>query len=96
MTAFETNPAAVPQDVVTKVGMAAGHIARIQQDYLMRAETETSDDVRGTLADQAHDAAKRVIDEQGLTVQDYNAVLSAAEGDEDLERRLVDAAREAL
>ena len=96
MAAFETNQAAVPQDVVTKVGVAAGHIARIQQDYLMRAETETSDDVRGTLADQAHDAAKRAIDEQGLTVQDYNAVLSAAEADEDLERRLLDAAREVL
>ena len=96
MAAFETNPAAVSQDTVTKVGVAAGHIARIQQDYLMRAETETSDQVRETLADRAHDAAKRAIDEQGLTVQDYNAVLSAAEADEDLERRLVDAAREAL
>ncbi|WP_158921957.1 DUF4168 domain-containing protein [Acidisphaera sp. S103] len=96
MAAFETNPASVPQDVVTKVGMAAGHIARIQQDYLRQAEAENSDDVRGTLADHAQDAAKRAIDEQGLTVQDYNAVLSAAEGDEDLERRLVDAAREAL
>jgi hypothetical protein len=42
MAAFETNQAAVPQDVVTKVGVAAGHIARIQQDYLMRAETETA------------------------------------------------------
>jgi hypothetical protein len=37
-----------------------------------------------------------VIDEQGITVQDYNTVLSAAEADEDLEKRLLDAAREVL
>ena len=96
MAAFQANQAAVPQDIVTKVGVAAGHIARIQQDYLMQVEAENSNDVRETLASRARDAAERVIDEQGLTVQDYNTVLSAAEADEDLERRLVDAAREAL
>jgi len=96
MAAFQTNQATVPQDIVTKVGVAVGHIARIQQDYLMRVEAENTDDGRETLTDRARDAAKQAIDEQGLTIQDYNAVLSAAEADEDLERRLVDAAREVL
>lgn len=96
MAAFQTNQATVPQEIVTKVGVAAGHIARIQQDYLRQAETETSTDVRENLAGRARDAAKQAIDEQGLTIQDYNAVLSAAEADEDLEQRLVDAARKAL
>ena len=48
------------------------------------------------MADKARAAAERVIDEQGISIQDYNAVLQAAESDEDLERRLVDAAREVL
>jgi 3-oxoacyl-[acyl-carrier-protein] synthase III len=96
MAAFQTNQATMPQDIVTKVGVAAGHIARIQQDYLVQAEAETSTDVRETLASRARDAAERVIDEQGISVQDYNTVLSAAQTDEDLERRLLDAAQEVL
>jgi hypothetical protein len=96
MAAFQTNPATVPQEIVTKVGVAAGHVARIQQDYAMQAETETSTDAREALVSRARAAAERAIDEQGLSVQDYNAVLSAAEGDQDLERRLLDAAREVL
>lgn len=73
MAAFQANQATVPQDIVTKVGVAAGHIARIQQDYLTQVETENSNDVRETLVGRARDAA-----------------------DEDLERRLLDAAREVL
>jgi hypothetical protein len=96
LAAFQTNQATMPQDIVIKVGVAAGHIARIQQDYLVQAEAETSNDVRETLAGRARDAAERVIDEQGISVQDYNTVLSAAQTDEDLERRLLDAAREVL
>jgi hypothetical protein len=76
--------------------VAAGHVARIQQEYAMQAEAESSTDARETLASRARAAAEQAIDEQGLSVQDYNAVLSAVEGDQDLERRLLDAAREVL
>lgn len=96
MAAFQANPATVPQEIVTKVGMAAGHVARIQQEYAMQAETENSTDGREALASRARAAAEQAIGEQGISIQDYNAVLSAAEGDQDLERRLLDAAREVL
>ena len=96
MAAFQTNPATVPQEIVTKVGLAAGHVARIQQEYAMQAEAETSTDAREALASRARAAAEQAIDEQGISVQDYNAVLSAAETDQDLEQRLVGAAREVL
>jgi Domain of unknown function (DUF4168) len=96
MAPFQTNPDTVSQDMVTRVGSAAGLVARIQQDYAMQAESEVGDDTREVLADKARAAAERVIDEQGISIQDYNAVLQAAESDEDLERRLVDAAREVL
>ena len=62
----------------------------------MQAEAEPGDDTREVWADKARAAAERVIGEQGISMQDYNAVLQAAEFDEDLERRLVDAAREVL
>jgi hypothetical protein len=87
---------AIPQDLVKKVGAAVGQIARIQNDFATQAETETADDAREALAQRARTAAEQVIDEQGITVQDYNTVLAAAEGDQDLERRVLDAAREVL
>jgi len=96
MAPFQTNRAPISQDMVTRVGSAAGLVARIQQDYATQAEAETADDVLQTLASNARAAAERAIDEQGITIQDYNSVLAAAETDEDLERRLVDAAREVL
>lgn len=92
----QTNPAAIPEDLVTKVGSAAGRIAGIQQEYATRAEQETEPARREALASSARAAAEQVIDEQGITVQDYNKVLSAAESDADLERRLLDAAREVI
>jgi hypothetical protein len=96
MAPFQTSPDTISQDMVTRVGSAAGLIARIQQDYAMQAEAEPGDEAREALATRARAAAERVIDEQGISVQDYNAVLTAAESDQDLERRLVDAAREVL
>ncbi len=96
MAAFQTSPGTIPQEMVSRVGMAAGLVARIQQDYAMRAEAEPGEDARQELATEARSAAERVLDEQGLSVQDYNAVLTAAEHDEDLEGRLLDAAREVL
>jgi Domain of unknown function (DUF4168) len=96
MAPFQTNPDTISQDMVTRVGSAAGLVARIQQDFAMRAEAEPEDDTRQVLADKARAAAERVIGEQGISIQDYNEVLQAAEADEGLERRLVDAAREVL
>jgi hypothetical protein len=96
MAPIQTNPDTISQDMVTRVGSAAGLVARIQQDYAMQAEAEPADDTRQVLADKARVAAERVIGEQGISMQDYNTVLQAAESDENLERRLVDAAREVL
>ena len=96
MASTQGNHATIPQDMVTKVGSAAGRVARIQQEYAMNAEAETAPEVRENLANEARAAAERVIDEQGISIEDYNEVLSAAENDQDLEGRLLDAAREVL
>jgi hypothetical protein len=96
MAQLQTNQGTFPEDMVTKVGSAAGRVALIQQEYAVKAEAETATDARERLASKAQEAAKQVIDDQGLSVQDYNAVLTAAEGDEELERKLLDAARQVL
>jgi hypothetical protein len=96
MAPLQTSQDTLSQDMVTRVGSAAGLVARIQQDYATQAESEPLDEVREALANNARAAAERAIDEQVISIQDYNAVLTAAEHDEDLERRLLDAAREML
>ncbi len=96
MEPFQTNQETISQDMVTRVGSAAGLVARIQQDFAVQAELASADDVRQALATKARADAERVIDEQGISIEEYNLVLSAAENDEDLERRLLDAAREVL
>jgi hypothetical protein len=100
MAAFQTNQETISQDIsqdmVTRVGSAAGLVARIQQDFAVQTESASADDVREALATKARADAERVIDEQGISIEDYNSVLTAAENDENLERRLLDAAREVL
>jgi hypothetical protein len=96
MASFQTNRDPVPQDMVARVGSAADQVARIQQDYAVQAEAEPAEDAREMLAAKARADAKRVLDDQGLSIQDYNAVLTAAETDPELEGRLLDAAREAI
>ena len=96
MAPIQTNQETLSQDLVTRVGSAAGRVARIQQDYAIHAEAETAHDARQVLAGNARAAAERAIIEQGVSVDDYNTVLTAAETDEDLERRLLDAVREVL
>ena len=91
----QTNPAAIPQDLVNKVGSATGRIVQIQREYAAQAETETAD-AREALAKRVQTEAEQAIGEQGITVHDYNAVWTAAQEDQDLERRLLDAASEVL
>jgi hypothetical protein len=86
----------VPDEVVTKVGAAAGKVAMIQQEFNARAEAGSDGDDRQELAAEAQRAAINAISEEGITVDEYNNVLRAAEGDSDLEQRLLAAAREAI
>jgi hypothetical protein len=99
MASFQTTRlvGAQPDDeIVTRVGAAAGRVALIQQEYSMQVQAETEPGAREALASRARADAEHAIDEQGLSISDYNAVLTAAETDQDLEQRLLDAAREVL
>ena len=92
-----THPSSgVPIEMVTRVGMAAGRVAMIQQEYAVQAEGDIAADARLAMADKARAAAEKVLDDEGLSIEDYNAVLAAAESDRDLERCLLDAARTVL
>jgi hypothetical protein len=94
--ATETGGARPEDEIVSRVGAAAGRVAIIQQEYTMQAEAQTQPDARAALASRARAEAERVLDEHGVSIQDYNAILTAAETDQVLEQRLLEAAREVM
>lgn len=85
----------VPDEMVAKVGAAVGQVAMIRQEYTERVQQAGTDDERDRLADQAQQAAVKAIGDQGISVTEYNEVVSAAENNPDLEDRLIMAARAA-
>ncbi len=87
--------AQVPDEMVAKVGAAVGQVAMIRQEYTQRVQSAGTDDERDHLADQAQQAAVKAINDQGISVTEYNEVVTAAEGNQDLEDKLIMAARAA-
>ena len=82
----------VSDELITKVGTAVGQIAAIQQSYGPRVAAASSHDEKLGLQKQATVAAAQAINEQGLTVEEYNAVVVPAQDDRALEQRLLEVA----
>jgi len=90
-----TQPGGIlPDELVNKVAAAAGRVAQIQHLFTMQAEATSAPEARKALANLARMEAEQAIDDQGISIDDYNAVLGAAESDQALEARLVEAVRE--
>lgn len=92
----DSNPTgAITDDVVTKVGKAVAHIEAIRQDYTARLGAVSAQDAKQALADRAEHAMVKAVTDEGLTVREYNEVISAAQSDKDIEERVLAAARAA-
>lgn len=97
MADFEdTNRAdAVPDDVVTKVGKAIAQIEAIRQTYTERVGTASAQDAKQALVERAERAMVKAVTDEGLTIDEYNDVIEIAQGDKDVEERVLAAARAA-
>jgi Domain of unknown function (DUF4168) len=85
----------VSDQVVSQVGKAAVEILKLRQSLEGNMATAQSDEERESLTSRVEMAAVRAIDEQGLTVEEYNEVLAAARSDQELEERVLLACRAA-
>jgi hypothetical protein len=83
----------VSDEVVTRVGRALGEVAEISETYRARLAEARSEEEQEGIEDEAAEAAVRAIDGQGISLAQYERVLTAAESDPDLEIRLISAAR---
>jgi hypothetical protein len=79
----------VPDQVVSQVGKAVVEIMKLRQSFEEDMATARTEEDAQNLANQVETAAVRVISDQGLTVDQYNRVISAAESDANLEQRVL-------
>jgi uncharacterized protein (DUF2147 family) len=76
-------------DMITKVGRAVGQVVTIQHAYTQAVQSAGSDEEKVGLSGEAERSAIQAIRDQGLSVNEYNAVVSAADTDPDLQQRLL-------
>ena len=87
-----TPNARVPDETVARTGAALRRVAEIHNVYAPKVEAAPTPDERTRLSSQATDAARKAISDQGLTVEQYNEVVVAAQDNTELEERLLEAA----
>ena len=87
------NGADLDDETVSKVGKALRQVSEIKEVYSQRLTSAATDDERLEVAEWAQDAALEALGGQGLSVERYEQVLTAAEDDPSLEQRLLAAAR---
>ncbi len=83
----------VPDQTITQVGKAVSEVLKVRQSLEENMATARTDGERQNLTEQAETAAARAISEQGLTVAEYNEVITAAQSDPELEERVLTAYR---
>lgn len=79
--------------MVHKVGKALRHVASIRQQYAQRAQSVASPQQQQTLTDQAEKDMEKAINDEGLSVQQYDQAIQMAQADPTLRHRLVSAAQ---
>ena len=80
-------------ETVSKVGRAVGRIAMIRDAYQDGVKNVKSDGEKEELAQRAEVAAVAVLNEQGVSIAEYNHVMAAADEDPALQQRLLAAAQ---
>lgn len=85
----------ISEDTVQKVGMALGQVTQIREEYTKRLALVETDDEKEAVASEAQDVMIQAVSDQGLSVGQFNAVVSAAEEDADLGQRVLAASRAA-
>jgi hypothetical protein len=90
-----TVDANISDDTVQKVGVALGQVTQIREEYTKRLALVETDDEKEAVASEAQDVMIQAVSEQGLSVGQFNTVISAAEEDAELGQRVLAASKAA-
>lgn len=91
-TAAPSQQGQISDAMVHKVGTALRQVAMIRQQYSQRAQS-TSSEQQQTLSDQAKRDMLKAVNDQGLSVEQYDHTIQMAQNDETLKHRLLTVAR---
>ncbi len=83
----------ISDEVVSQVSKAAVQILKLRQSFEENIAAAETDQERDALNDQVSVAAVQAIGEQGLSIDEYNDVIAAAQSDPELEERVLVACR---
>jgi hypothetical protein len=83
----------VSDQTVSQVGKAVVQILKLRQTMESTMATADTEEERQSIANEVESAAVGAIGDQGLTVTEYNEVISAAQSDSELEERVLVACR---
>jgi hypothetical protein len=88
-TSGTTPNATVPDETVARTGAALKLVTEIKKVYMPKVEAAPTPDERARLSNQATDAARKAISDQGLTIDQYNNVMELAQADAAMRERLI-------
>ena len=88
-----TQQGSVSDALVHKVGTALRQASDIRQKYSARAGSASTPEQKQALSGQAETEMLKAINDQGLSVQQYNQVIQMAQADPTLRQRLLSAAQ---
>lgn len=84
--------ASVPENTVQRTGAAIRDISGIQARYTQRMQSAQPAE-HAAIEREANGAAEAALSSRGLTIEEYNNVISLAQADQGLRERLISAAR---
>jgi hypothetical protein len=82
----------VSNETLTKAGKALRDVARIQENYEGRIQAAPTQEQKQGLSSQASAEAVQAVNNNGLSVQEYNRVLQIARANPSVKQRLLSAA----
>ncbi|MDE1904549.1 MAG: DUF4168 domain-containing protein [Alphaproteobacteria bacterium] len=80
--------AQVSDQQITKAAVAMGKVMNIRQTYNQKL-TQAKPEDRGRIADESQAAMQKAVTDQGLSVEQYNAILQLAQNDPGVREKLM-------
>ena len=90
-----SNPAPdISDQKLDAAATALARVASLKQEYLQRLQAATPSD-KERIADEANNALTRAVEDQGLTVEEYNSIIVVAQNDPGVREKILQRLRPA-
>jgi hypothetical protein len=86
---------AVPKETIAQAGAALREVTTIRETYAPQIASAKTDSERQSLTQRAMDLSTKAINDRGMTVEQYNDLMTKARADHALGDQVLEAARTA-